>query len=202
MAAEPATAEPVGARKRMLRMGVRQVRSESEEAVAAAQQRLLDLPELRPAQTVALYAALSGEVSTTTIILRLRAMGQRLVFPRIAGEGLRLFEASGLDELEPGARGVLEPPLSSPEVPAEEVDVFVVPGLLFDRRGHRLGRGGGHYDRLLAGAREDARRVGLCFAERVVGELPVAPWDVRMHVVVSEAGTLRPDGGDAREGSR
>ena len=75
----------------------------------------------------------------------------------------------------------------------EEVDLFVVPGLLFDRAGRRLGRGGGHLDRLLGRARKDAARVGLCYAQRVVQELPAAPWDVAMHVVVTDREVIRPE---------
>ena len=83
------------------------------------------------------------------------------------------------------------------------MDVFLVPGLLFDRAGRRLGRGGGHFDRLLARACPGALRVGVCVAERVVDELPEGPWDVRMHRIVTEHETLRPgepahDAGGAR----
>jgi 5-formyltetrahydrofolate cyclo-ligase len=85
---------------------------------------------------------------------------------------------------------VLEPAPGARAVRADLVDVFVVPGLLFDRAGRRLGRGGGHFDRLLACARPDALRVGVCPAERLVDELPEDPWDVRMHRVVTEHETL------------
>jgi 5-formyltetrahydrofolate cyclo-ligase len=72
-----------------------------------------------------------------------------------------------------------------------EVDLFVVPALRFDRAGRRLGRGGGHYDRLLARRRTDAWLVGICYEDRVVDELPEDPWDVRMHVVVADRFLLR-----------
>jgi 5-formyltetrahydrofolate cyclo-ligase len=63
--------------------------------------------------------------------------------------------------------------------------LFVVPGVAFDARGRRLGRGGGWYDRALA-AHSHGVRIGLAFDFQVVPELPEAPWDVRMHAVVTD----------------
>ena len=82
-------------------------------------------------------------------------------------------------------------PARAERVPVGEVDVFVVPALRFDRAGRRLGRGGGHYDRLLARRRADAWLVGICYDDRVIDELPEEPWDVRMHVVVTDRVLLR-----------
>jgi 5-formyltetrahydrofolate cyclo-ligase len=76
-------------------------------------------------------------------------------------------------------------------VPVGEVDLFIVPALRFDRAGRRLGRGGGHYDRLRRGRRADAWLVGIGYDDRVADELPEDPWDVRMHVVVAARFVLR-----------
>jgi 5-formyltetrahydrofolate cyclo-ligase len=65
------------------------------------------------------------------------------------------------------------------------VDVVVVPGLAFTADGHRIGQGGGWYDRFLAGIRPDAVTVGVAFREQLVDELPVEPHDVRLHHVVT-----------------
>jgi 5-formyltetrahydrofolate cyclo-ligase len=94
-------------------------------------------------------------------------------------------------ELVRGTLGFAQPAASAPLVAVEAVDVFVVPGLLFDRACRRLGRGRGDYDRLLARARPDALRVGICYADRVVDELPEDPWDVAMDVVVTDRFVLR-----------
>ena len=115
--------------------------------------------------------------------------GATLLFPRVDGERL-VFQQAGPAELAPGYRGLLEPPASAPSVAIEAIDVFVVPGLLFDRAGRRLGRGSGFYDRALAHARADALRIGLCYAECVVDELPRENQDVDMHLIVSDGGVL------------
>ncbi|MFQ5514550.1 MAG: 5-formyltetrahydrofolate cyclo-ligase [Myxococcota bacterium] len=191
--------EPVEARKRALRHAARRLRDDPA-ASNAVQGHVLRLPELERASRVALYAALAGEPSTDCIAEALASRGVELFLPRVADRVLHLARVDSLAGLQPGYRGILEPPRDAPEAAPDRVDVFLVPGLLFDRAGRRLGRGGGLYDRLLARARPDALRVGLCYAHRVVGELPAAPWDVRMHLVVSETGVLRPADPGAEEG--
>jgi 5-formyltetrahydrofolate cyclo-ligase len=151
-----------------------------------ARERLLSLPALRSARTVALYAALEGEVALDLLAEQLTRLGATLVYPRVTSGGLELLRVPHPSLLRPGFRGVREPPPGAPRVAVVEVDSFVVPGLLFDRRGVRLGRGGGHYDRLLAAAGGRASRIGLCYAERVVERLPEDLWDQRMHWVVTD----------------
>ncbi len=75
-------------------------------------------------------------------------------------------------------------------VPGDEpdpssVDVVVVPGLAFTTDGHRIGQGGGWYDRFLAGIGPDTVTIGVGFREQLVDELPVEPHDVRLHHVVT-----------------
>ena len=105
----------------------------------------------------------------------IRARGGRALYPVVVGPEL---------ELAPD-------PSRAERVSVGEVELFVAPGLLFDRAGRRLGRGGGHYDRLLARRRADAWLVGICYEDRVIDELPEDPWDVRMHVVVTDRAVLR-----------
>ncbi len=182
-------AESAPERKRELRRLARALGAGGDGA--AVQQRLLSLPELRSAGTVALYAPLAGEVPLDEAESVLARRGSRLVFPRVEGEAL-VFHSARRAELRPGFRGVHEPAASSARSPIPAVDLFVVPGLLFDRQGRRLGRGLGLYDRALGQARAAARRVGLCYAGRLVAELPESEWDVPMHVVVTDEAVIRP----------
>lgn len=79
-------------------------------------------------------------------------------------------------------------PLVGAVVDAASIDVILVPGLGFDRSGRRLGRGGGHYDRLLAMLPPTTPRIGVCFACQVVDSIPDEPHDARVDMVVSDAG--------------
>jgi 5-formyltetrahydrofolate cyclo-ligase len=96
------------------------------------------------------------------------------------------------EDLAPGYRGIPEPGSDAALVPAASVDVFAVPGVLFGRDGSRLGRGGGHYDRLLAEARPEALRVGVCYSDRVRAELPVEAWDQPVDLIITEQGVVGP----------
>jgi 5-formyltetrahydrofolate cyclo-ligase len=140
---------------------------------------------------VALYAAIADEVPVDSAALRCRERGVRTVYPRRGSNGIELRLVADSRQLERRGRPFPEPDDEAPLVAVEAVDAFVVPGLLFDRSCRRLGRGGGDYDRLLARARPDAARVGICYADRVLAELPEDPWDVAMDVVVTDRFELR-----------
>jgi 5-formyltetrahydrofolate cyclo-ligase len=85
----------------------------------------------------------------------------------------------------------MEQPLESgPVIPTMEIDVFLVPGLAFDRRGTRLGRGGGFYDRELSARRSDALSVGVTVDSRLREALPVETHDISVMYVVTESGVI------------
>ncbi len=171
--------------RRRRRIQTPEARSRASVAAAA---NLLALPELEEAATVAFYTALADEVNPAPAIAALAGRGVRVVLPRVAGNELDLVSASGA-AFVPGFRGVHEP--TGQPIRVSDVDVAVVPGAAFDRSGGRLGRGGGHYDRLLVRLRPDALRVGLCFACQLVAAVPREVHDQPVDVVVDENGIFR-----------
>ena len=74
----------------------------------------------------------------------------------------------------------------------ETIDLILVPGLAFSRDRHRLGRGGGFFDRLLGGRAAQALKLGICFSFQIVDTMPAQEHDVVMDAVVTESETLRP----------
>jgi 5-formyltetrahydrofolate cyclo-ligase len=92
-------------------------------------------------------------------------------------------------ELEPGPFGALEPPAGAREVPLDEIDCVVLPGVAFSEDGHRLGRGGGYYDATLARMAR-AARVGVAFDAQLVPTLPREPHDAALDAIVTEARLL------------
>jgi 5-formyltetrahydrofolate cyclo-ligase len=166
------------ARKAELRAQARRTKAgDPGAASASATRRLVALPELASARTIALYSAIGDEVRLDALAEWCVERGTRAVYPVQVGAAL---------EMVPGG--------AAERVPVVEIDAFVVPGVLFDRVCRRLGRGGGHYDRLLAGSRADATLIGICYADRVVDELPEESWDVAMDIVVTDAFVLRGAG--------
>lgn len=137
------------------------------------------------------YVSLPSEVDTSGLIARARERGCPVGVPRVVGGELRFYEApASASAWVRNSLGVREPGEgSSPlEVPAAGRTLVLVPGLLFDAEGYRLGRGGGHYDRFLARVRPlgGVTFVGLCFDEQLVARLPRDPWDEAVHAVVTE----------------
>ena len=134
-------------------------------------------------QTIAVYSPLPGEVDLLPIIHRYP--DRCWVYPKIRGLELTFHEVKNPDtDLLPGAFRILEPRDELPEVPITHVDAFLCPGLAFDPNGGRLGRGRGFYDRILAKARPDAVKIGICFKEQMVSDTFSEPHDVRMDKVI------------------
>ena len=162
---------------------------------AAARVRIAALRCWREARTVALFAAIRGEVDLLPLVTDAIAEGRRVVFPRAdrATRTLAFHAVASPGDLAPGAFGVPEPPGDPGSLVASSgVDLLLVPGVVFDARGGRLGFGGGFYDRLLAslspappGPRLFA--VGVAFECQVVAEVPMESTDRRVDALVTEA---------------
>ena len=159
-----------------MRKILRDLDADSSASCAALHQWLLAHPDLR---TVAVFSPLPGEVDPAAAIARHPAI--RWVYPKVRGHHLTFHSG---DDLRPGAFGILEPDHDSPEVPLQEIDAILCPGLAFDRNGGRLGRGRGFYDRLLARARQDTFKLGICFPEQLVPDTFSEEHDIRMDEVI------------------
>jgi 5-formyltetrahydrofolate cyclo-ligase len=151
------------------------------------------LEQVREAAVIVLYAARRSEI----VPRDLEAIGEggrakTFYYPRVEGEDLS-FRRATFDDLTPGRFGIPEP---SSEAPALSPDVargvIVVPGLGFDRTGSRIGTGKGYYDRMLPRF-PGLMRIGLTMDDFVVDRLPTDPWDVPMHLVVTEHDLLVAD---------
>lgn len=143
-------------------------------------------------QNVLAYASFRHEVDTAPIVADVRRRGKRLVLPRVdcTSRSLSLYAVQDPEtDLLPGYQGILEPHPGCPRVEPGQIDLVLVPGLVFDRRGYRLGYGGGYYDRLLA-LMPEALRVGLAFCLQVVDRLPELPHDQGLDILVCERGVL------------
>jgi len=136
-------------------------------------------------RTLALYSPIQNEVKTEQLLLAAQASGQRVCFPRVYGERLLFVVIDTVRDLDCGAFGVAEP-ASGTVIPVAEIDLLVVPGVAFDRRGYRLGYGKGFYDRELVAKASTASAVGLCYDFQLCDRLPVEPHDQRLDFIVTE----------------
>lgn len=159
---------------------------------AAVCAQLRALPETGVG-TVLAYLALGDEVNVDEWISWALGRGVRVCVPRVdwdAGsmEGVLL---GSLGDLTVGRYGLREPVGEAGVVPIEDMEAVLVPGLGFDLRGGRLGRGGGFYDRYLSRLPEGCARVGVAWSERVVDWVPVERWDQKVDMLVTERGVER-----------
>jgi 5-formyltetrahydrofolate cyclo-ligase len=160
-------------------------------ASRAVLERLRGLGVWERAGTICCYVGVRSEVDTLPLLADALAEGRRVAVPACEGETLRLVYLASLDELVPARFGLLEPTAevclaTERTCPVAAVDLFVVPGVAFDRSGGRIGYGRGFYDRLLAHARPGAARVGLAFEAQLVECVPAEATDVPMDLVITE----------------
>ncbi len=137
------------------------------------------------------YSSFGSEVDTWALLEHLSNHDVRVILPRVEGPVIAAIAYRPGDPVRPAPFGALEP--SDGEiVPPEEIDVVIVPGLAFDRAGHRLGYGGGFYDRFLGRLRPDAVTIGVAFSDQIVDEAPHGPKDRSVDIVVTEHGIIHP----------
>jgi 5-formyltetrahydrofolate cyclo-ligase len=159
---------------------------ERSRLATEVERRLLVLPEVAAAGTILLFYSFGSEVDTSGVAQHVHRAGKRLLLPYLEAGGMEAAEVLPGDALTPSTYGPKEPSRRV-AVEAEDVDLVITPGLAFDREGHRLGYGGGYYDRYLARLRPDATRVGIGFSMQVLDEVPAGPSDERVHLVVTDA---------------
>ena len=197
----PAGNPPESVSKVVLRQWARQRRAgltdtDVRQASARVCARVLGLPEFRAARAVALFVPLPGEIDVNSLIKECQRQGKDRLFPRFAADtgGYRLVPVHDLEaETAPGRFGIREPlpqlAAASGAWLAQAGLLWIVPGLVFDPEGTRLGRGGGWYDRLLAQA--PGLKVGVAFDWQLLPRVPRADRDVSMDIVVTETRVFR-----------
>jgi 5-formyltetrahydrofolate cyclo-ligase len=157
---------------------------------AAIFQTILALPAFASARQVLAYSSFGSEPATAPFLEAVLGAGKALVLPRIdrANRRLALHRVTDLATgLRPGVWGIREPdPARCPPVAVETVDFALVPGVVFDVEGGRIGYGAGYYDRLLAGCAGGTALVAAAFQLQVVDAVPMAEHDRRVDLVVTE----------------
>lgn len=172
--------------KRLLRRQVKERKARmTAEAVQAASADIFAQVEAMPgfmaASTVLAYWSLDDEVATHAAVERWSA-SKRVLLPVVEGERLVLRQYAP-DSMVPGYRGILEPGPAAPAADPGDVDLAVIPGMAFDPQGHRLGRGGGFYDRLLP--QLACVTVGVCLDIQMTDAVPCEPHDCKVDKVVT-----------------
>jgi 5-formyltetrahydrofolate cyclo-ligase len=190
----PRPVDALAERKRALRRAILERRDalspeERRAKSATIVERVMALSEVRSAPTVMAFWSFGSEVETATLIERLHEAEKRVVLPRVElGDVVAVVYEPG-DAAAATSFGAMEPS-GVDLVGPEDVDAVIAPGVAFDRRGGRIGYGGGFYDRFLARIRPDAPVVAFAFALQVVEAVPHGDRDRRVHLIVTEDETI------------
>jgi len=156
-------------------------------------EKLFRLPGFIKAKTILFYVSTKDEVETKYMIKEALSLCKRVVVPisDVKNKKLILSELKSLDELEPGAFNILEPKKEFfRPVSLEDIDLVIVPGVAFDKKGNRIGYGKGFYDRFLRSLRKDIPSIGLSYEFQIVDKIPVNDKDVIVNKIVTEKNTI------------
>ena len=185
--------------KSQLRSDLRQRRQglsqeQQLQAARAVVRQVATLPLWQDAQRIALYLAADGEIDTGPLAESARGLGKQLFLPIIHADQRLSFAA-----WERGTRlvsnryGIPEPPSGSERCPPEALEIIFLPLVAWDKSGHRLGMGGGFYDRTLDGIKGPLR-VGLAHAVQQVASVPHDPGDIALNFVATDTALYRCTG--------
>ena len=171
-------------REKILRRLRRQPESSRQEKSLAIGFRLFRTRWYRQAQRLLCYVAIDGEVQTRPILEKALSDGKKVFVPVAADKARRHMVVARVKDLEKDLSHPLR--LFSREIPPGALDLILLPGVAFDRKGNRLGRGGGCFDRFLSKVPARVPRVGLAFKFQVVPRLPREPHDQPVDRVITE----------------
>lgn len=180
-------------RKRMLHLREALSAEEVQEKSKVILERLRRDRTFRRARCVHCYVSFRKEVDTHALIEEALRRGVQVVVPLSNPKRKELYHyrIERLSELETGPFGTLIPkPAFRRLVRIEEVDVVLVPGIAFDLCGHRIGFGGGFYDRFLASI--VCPKIGLAYEFQMMESIPTGPHDRRVHRIITEEKTYEP----------
>ncbi len=153
-----------------------------EEASRKLVEQFMALEAYRKAKTLYGYLPYNQEVRTVPILEQALADGKRVAVPKIYDDEMRFIYLTDLSQVETGYAGIPEPIADGP-IADDPAALVLMPGLAFDREGHRIGYGGGFYDKFLS-AEPGHPTVALCYAFQMVEHLPTEEFDIPVDSVL------------------
>lgn len=145
------------------------------------QESVIESKEFKSAKVVGAYYAFGSEVKTDLILEKAKVLGKKVALPSVEGKSLTFYELSSGKYLVKGRFGIMEP---LPYGPVERMDLLVVPGIAFDKKGYRLGYGKGYYDKFLAA--KSLFSIGLAYSFQLLESLPRGKYDKKLDAIATE----------------
>lgn len=145
--------------------------------------KLMHHPLYEKAETIYCYVSYQREVDTWPFLAYSIALGKKVAVPKVLGSEMEFFYIDSLEELEPGFHGIYEP-VTSKKANEEEV-LMIMPIVAFDCENHRLGYGGGYYDRYLE-KHPLHTKIGIAFDFQQVEEIPAESFDIKPNLIITD----------------
>ncbi|KIL44402.1 5-formyltetrahydrofolate cyclo-ligase [Jeotgalibacillus soli] len=177
-------------KKQLRRDKQQQLLSISEESYnkrsCRIHESLFSLKQWQDSSTIGITVSRFPEVDTRRIIERCWEEKKKVAVPRCIPKSRQMifYELTSFGQLEETFFGLLEPTTTLTPVLSQDIDFLVVPGLLYERNGYRLGFGGGYYDRFLE--KYEGKTVSLCFEEQLTDHLPIEHYDLPVKTLIGE----------------
>lgn len=173
--------------KKTLRKKIREQKqamtpAQIEKASETLVQMFLETEQYRQAKTLYGYLPYNQEVRTVPILEQALADGKKVAVPKVYGDNMKFIYLTDLTQVACGYYGIPEPVADGPEGD-DPTALVLMPGLAFDREGHRIGYGGGYYDKFLKDEPQHPT-IALCYAFQVVEDLPTEEFDVPVDYVL------------------
>lgn len=184
--------------KKLLRQRMLQLRGSLSplQVMEMSQQvvnKLNELEPLRRARTIMGFSAIKNEVNLEGLFEQQLLQGKKILLPRVENRNdIAAVEFKGWEQCCHSQFGIREP--LGEQFPEERIDVVLVPGLVFDGKGYRLGYGRGYYDRFLAKLGEKVFKCGICYNFQVVDDVFPHQNDIPLHWIVTDKSELLIDG--------
>jgi 5-formyltetrahydrofolate cyclo-ligase len=141
-------------------------------------------------RVVAGYFPFQREVNILPALEKFLYENVSVAFPRIMDNDMQFFAVHSLDikngEFDQNSFGIWQPKKTAQTIDAKDISIALVPGLAFDKKLYRLGRGMGFYDKFLCSVRPNLQKIGICFAQQIVDFLPTEKHDVPMTNLLTE----------------
>ncbi|MBP9717785.1 5-formyltetrahydrofolate cyclo-ligase [Candidatus Gracilibacteria bacterium] len=153
-------------------------------------QRLITFAPFAQADSIFSYMPHDNEVDTRAVI-EAHLLKKTFILPSVRGEELHLYKLNSLDELKKGEFGIHEPAEQGNQHDHHLLEVALVPGIAFDESGHRIGYGGGFFDRFLKKMENiNCTTIGLAYEFQIIDKVPIEPYDVPVHYIITEQRTI------------
>lgn len=167
-------------------------RALTEEQVTTAseqiRERFLNSDEYKDCNHLLIYVSQDNEVDTIEIIKQALTDGKVVAVPKVYGDHMHFHQIHGLEDLKTGAYGILEPAGCEMFHPTE--GILIVPGIVFDKSGHRIGYGGGYYDRYMK-LHSELTAVAFAYDYQVLPEISCEAFDERLDQILTPSEDYR-----------